>query len=199
MDLLSSCWCRTMGSKPTWEQGENIIRLFFSVPIIFPTSLHAVINSTIQFDFAEWRHLKRKSNMKKNSFNKGDKNCQYQLFTGGDVGKEPTLDAAEVGRMEQGADEERGETIPISHQWRSSFPIREPASPLEDGHEKKKVRTFWFKVLSAYSTFFYFFFSLFKEHFFYISPPHPPYSPSDILREIYNKNANLKLICETLG
>ena len=36
--------------------------------------------------------------------------------TGGDVGKEPTRDAAEVGRMEQGADEERGETIPINHQ-----------------------------------------------------------------------------------
>ena len=35
------------------------------MPIIFPTSLHAVINSTIQFDFAEWRHLKRKRNMKK--------------------------------------------------------------------------------------------------------------------------------------
>ena len=54
-----------MGSKPTWDQGENIIRLFFSVLIVFPTSLHAVINSTIQFDFAEWRHLKRKRNMKK--------------------------------------------------------------------------------------------------------------------------------------
>jgi hypothetical protein len=36
--------------------------------------------------------------------------------TGGDVDKEPTLDAAGVWRLEQGADEERGEMIPISHQ-----------------------------------------------------------------------------------
>ena len=36
--------------------------------------------------------------------------------TRGDVGKEPTLDAAGVWRLEQGADEERGEMIPISHQ-----------------------------------------------------------------------------------
>ena len=36
--------------------------------------------------------------------------------TGGDVDKEPTLDAAGVWRLEQGADEERGEMIPTSHQ-----------------------------------------------------------------------------------
>ena len=63
----------------------------------------------------------------------------------------------------------------------------------------KKVRTFWFKVLSANSICFSIFSFPFLRSIFYISPPHPPYSPSDILREIYNKNANLKLICETLG
>ena len=36
--------------------------------------------------------------------------------TGGDVDKEPTLDAVGVWRLEQGADEEKGEMILISHQ-----------------------------------------------------------------------------------
>merc|ERR1712016_77752 len=33
-----------------------------------------------------------------------------------DVETEPTLDVEEVGRLEQGAEEEKGERIPISHQ-----------------------------------------------------------------------------------
>ena len=35
--------------------------------------------------------------------------------TGEDEEMEPTLDAEGVGRLEQGADEERGEMIPTSH------------------------------------------------------------------------------------
>ena len=33
-----------------------------------------------------------------------------------DVEVEPTLDAEEAGRLEQGAEEEKGERIPVSHQ-----------------------------------------------------------------------------------
>ena len=43
------------------------------------------------------------------------------------------------------------------------------------------------------------FFSPFKEHFFLYIIPSSPYLPSDILREIYDMNAYLKLICLTLG
>ena len=32
-----------------------------------------------------------------------------------DVEVEPTLDAEEAGRLEQGAEEEKGERIPVSH------------------------------------------------------------------------------------
>ena len=36
--------------------------------------------------------------------------------TGEDVETEPTLDVEGVGRLEQGAEEEKGGKIPISHQ-----------------------------------------------------------------------------------
>ena len=63
---------------------------------------------------------------------------------------------------------------------------------------RKKVRTFDLEFSPPIQLFSIF--SLFKEHlsFLHITPS-SPYSPSDIVREIYNKNAYLKLICETLG
>ena len=64
---------------------------------------------------------------------------------------------------------------------------------------RKKVRTFDLEF-SPPIPLFSVFFLLFKEYlsFLHITPS-SPYSPSDILREIYNKNAYLKLICETSG
>ena len=43
------------------------------------------------------------------------------------------------------------------------------------------------------------FFLLLRNTFFLYIIPSSPYLPSDILREIYNMNAYLKLICLTLG